>query len=73
MGVFATRSPFRPNPLGLSCVRGKFNFTNDSVANIVIGLVYFCVIACSFFITYKVVWRKPVFGAKKETEGEVEA
>ena len=21
MGVFATRSPFRPNPLGLSCVR----------------------------------------------------
>ena len=20
MGVFATRSPFRPNPLGLSCV-----------------------------------------------------
>ena len=24
----------------------------------VIGLVYFCVIACSFFITYKVVFRK---------------
>jgi len=23
MGVFATRSPFRPNPLGLSCVRLK--------------------------------------------------
>lgn len=21
MGVFATRSPFRPNPLGLSCVK----------------------------------------------------
>ena len=21
MGVFATRSPFRPNPMGLSCVR----------------------------------------------------
>lgn len=21
MGVFATRSPFRPNPIGLSCVR----------------------------------------------------
>ena len=23
MGVFATRSPFRPNPVGLSCVRLK--------------------------------------------------
>ena len=23
MGVFATRSPFRPNPIGLSCVRLK--------------------------------------------------
>ena len=21
MGVFATRSPFRPNPVGLSCVK----------------------------------------------------
>ena len=43
-------------------VRGDFGFTNDSIANIVIGLVYFCVIACSFFITYRVVFRKP--GAK---------
>ena len=43
---------------GMVEVRGDFKFTNDSVANIVIGLVYFCVIACSFFITYKVVFRK---------------
>ena len=28
MGVFATRSPFRPNPLGLSCVRLE-NIIND--------------------------------------------
>ena len=53
-------------------VRGNFGFTNDSVANIVIGLVYFCVIACSFFITYRVVFRK---GSAKsaeavETKGE---
>lgn len=28
MGVFATRSPFRPNPIGLSCVRlEKIDFT----------------------------------------------
>jgi len=43
---------------GMVAVRGSFGFTNDSIANIVIGLVYFCVIACSFFITYRVVFRK---------------
>ena len=43
---------------GMVEVRASFGFTNDSIANIVIGLVYFCVIACSFFITYKVVFRK---------------
>jgi simple sugar transport system permease protein len=42
---------------GMVQVRGDFGFTNDSIANIVIGLVYFCVIACSFFITYKLVFR----------------
>ena len=45
---------------GMVEVRGVFGFTNDSIANIVIGLVYFCVIACSFFITYRVVLRKSV-------------
>ena len=44
---------------GMVEVRGSFGFTNQSIANIVIGLVYFCVIACSFFITYRVVFRKP--------------
>ncbi|MBE6597503.1 MAG: ABC transporter permease [Ruminococcaceae bacterium] len=43
---------------GMVEVRGNFGFTNDSIANIVIGLVYFCVIACSFFITYHVVFRQ---------------
>lgn len=59
---------------GMVEVRGDFGFTNGSIANIVIGLVYFCVIACSFFITYKVVLRKPLFGQhkKSETEGESE-
>ena len=36
--------------------------------NIVIGLVYFCVIACSFFITYKIVFRKLTFGVKKKNK-----
>ena len=57
---------------GMVEVRGNFGFTNDSIANIVNGLVYFCVIACSFFITYRVVFRK---GSAKsaeavETKGE---
>ena len=52
---------------GMVEVRGSFGFTNDSIANIVIGLVYFCVIACSFFITYKVVFRK---STKTEPKGE---
>ena len=30
MGVFATRSPFRPNPIGLSCVRlERIDFTKE--------------------------------------------
>lgn len=53
---------------GMVEVRAAFGFTNDSIANIVIGLVYFCVIACSFFITYRVVFRK---SAKSEEKGEI--
>ena len=53
---------------GMVEVRGDFGFTNDSVANIVIGLVYFCVIACSFFITYRVVFRK-ASAKTAETDG----
>ena len=50
---------------GMVQVRGDFGFTNDSIANIVIGLVYFCVIACSFFITYSVVFRRSGTKAQK--------
>ncbi len=54
---------------GMVEVRGTFGFTNDSVANIVIGLVYFCVIACSFFITYRVVFRKSNAKASEAKKG----
>ena len=53
---------------GMVEVRGNFGFTNDSIANIVIGLVYFCVIACSFFITYRVVFRKSSAKASKASK-----
>jgi hypothetical protein len=53
-------------------VRGNFGFTNDSIANIVIGLVYFCVIACSFFINYRLIFRKSSAKTAKtdKTKGE---
>jgi len=56
---------------GMDKVRSDFGFTNDSIANIVIGLVYFCVIACSFFITYRVVFRKSNKKMKKTKEPKV--
>ena len=38
VGVFATRSPFRPNPIGLSCVRlEKIEFTEEGPVLCVIG------------------------------------
>lgn len=54
---------------GMVQVRAEFGFTNDSIANIVIGLVYFCVIACSFFINYRIVFRK--LSAKTQDSIEV--
>ncbi len=32
-------------------------FRNDAVSNLVLGVVYFCVIGCEFFITYKLKFR----------------
>ncbi len=62
---------------GMVEVRKDFKFTNDAVANIVIGLVYFFVIAVSFFISYRVVFREGAFDKlkqlfKKKTEAEEE-
>lgn len=57
---------------GMSEVRGDFGFTNDSIANIVIGLVYFCVIACSFFITYRLVFRKSIAKSSKSDKAKGE-
>ena len=42
---------------GMVQVSTGFKFTNNSIANIVVGLIYFSVIACSFFINYKIVPR----------------
>lgn len=40
---------------GMSSVQTAFSITNDSIGEIAIGLVYFCIIAVEFFISYKIV------------------
>ena len=51
---------------GMTQVRKDFKFTNDAISNIVIGIVYFSVIAVTFFLSDKVVFREGAFdGIKK--------
>lgn len=64
---------------GMTQVRKDFKFTNDAISNIVIGIVYFAVIAVTFFLSYKVVFRegafdgvKRLFTKKKKTNDERE-
>ena len=49
---------------GMVQVRKDFKFTNDAIANIVIGVVYFAVIAVTFFISYRVVFREGTWLAR---------
>ena len=46
---------------GMTQVRKDFKFTNDAISNIVIAIIYFAVIAVSFFMTYKIVFREGAF------------
>ena len=46
---------------GMTQVRKDFKFTNDAISNIVIGIIYFSVIAVTFFLSYKVVFRDGAF------------
>ena len=50
---------------GMTQVRKDFKFTNDAIANIVIGVVYFAVIAVTFFLSYKIVFREGAFDGIK--------
>lgn len=43
---------------GLNRVQQNFGVYNDSVSNMIIGLMYLIIIACVFFTTYKVIFRK---------------
>ncbi len=43
---------------GMGQVQTDFGITNDAVADIVVGIIYFVVIGCEFFISYKLNFRK---------------
>ena len=58
---------------GMTQVRKDFRFTNDSIANIVIGIVYFAVIAVTFFTSYRIVFREGAFDWAKRLFGKVRA
>jgi len=48
---------------GMAEVRQNFGFTNDAIGNVALGLIYFFIIACQFFVNYKIVFR----GHKEKT------
>lgn len=50
---------------GMTQVRKDFKFTNDAISNIVIGIIYFSVIAVTFFLSYKIVFREGAFDPVK--------
>lgn len=43
---------------GMNFVKVKFHFYDTSIVNVVTGFIYFFIIACSFFITYKLIFKK---------------
>ena len=43
---------------GMGQVQTDFGIFNDAIANLIIGIVYFIVIGCEFFITYQIKFKK---------------
>ena len=60
--VFMTR--------GMDSVKSGFGLTESAIANIVVGILYFCIIGCEFFIRYKIHFRNEKKN-KKELANEV--
>lgn len=61
---------------GMAQVRLDFGFTDEATANIVLGIVYFCIIACDFFVNYRVLFRHKAYAealAATGTENAVQS
>lgn len=43
---------------GMGQVRPDFGMFDDTISNLVMGLVYFFIIACAFFTQYRIIFRK---------------
>ena len=52
---------------GMNFVKVKFHFYDTSIVNVVTGFIYFFIIACSFFISYRLVFKKK--DKKQESDG----
>ncbi len=50
---------------GMGQVQTDFAITNDAVSDIVVGIIYFVVIGCEFFISYKIKFKKEKKVAKQ--------
>ncbi|MCF0112524.1 MAG: ABC transporter permease [Bacilli bacterium] len=58
---------------GMGTVQSYFGISNSATSDIVMGLVYFFIIACDFFIEYKISFVKKtptIVASKPETKGE---
>lgn len=52
---------------GMGQVQTDFGITNDAVSDLVVGIIYFVVIGCEFFISYRLKFKKEK--EKKAKEG----
>lgn len=43
---------------GMGQVQTDFGITNDAVSDLIVGLIYFVIIGCEFFISYKLKFKK---------------
>ncbi|MBQ6979738.1 MAG: ABC transporter permease [Clostridia bacterium] len=56
---------------GMGQVRQDFGFYNNALANIVLGIIYFFIIGCEFFISYKLVFTKKNNKGQKNKEEKI--
>ena len=51
---------------GMPLVKTSFDIRSDVYANVIIGIVYFLIIACAFLVQYRVIFRKKKDKSEKD-------
>ena len=57
---------------GMSSVNTEFGISSGATSNIVLGIIYFFIIGCEFFVAYKIKMRDkktPPYGRKSQKGG----